>query len=191
MGYTRHDAIIAVCSSYVFTGYSNDIPVPDVEAFRADLPAEWQHLLIGPIDSATNGYQIFVFLPDGSKEGWGTSDDGDLYRERFLQLFSWAYEDGSSPFDVLVVAARWGGDEPGGSGIMGELEGGEAELAVFSNIHKQKILGEYGCNVTALLREIHRLERDTTSGEPSMPVSEIRRLLTLDLDEDSRAITAG
>ena len=189
MGYMRHNTIIATVSGYVMRG-GYEVPVPDVETFRQELPPEWRPLIVGPVESVTNGYVTFAFMPDGSKEGWDTSDDGDLYRERFLQLFSWAYDDGSSPFDVLVVDARWGGDEPGASGMMGDLEGGEAELEVYSNIHKQKIHGEYGCNVSALLQEIHRLERETTR-EPVIPVSEIRRLLATELEDEPRAIAAG
>lgn len=83
--------------------------MPDVDAFRASLPAEWQPLIVGPVGSITNDYWTFAFLPDGSKEGWDTSDRGDEYREQFEDLFSFRYEDGSSPFDVVHV--RFGDDE--------------------------------------------------------------------------------
>lgn len=123
MGYMRHNAIVAVVNGYIL----GRPEAPDVEAFRASLPYEWQHLVIGPVKSVMNDYVTFVFAADGSKEGWDTSDAGDLYREKFLDLFQFAYEDGSSLSDVLVVDARFGGDEPS---PLGE---GEDELIVSTN----------------------------------------------------------
>lgn len=128
MGYPRHDAIIVTVNGYVFKGGITDLPAPDIDAFRDSLPEDWQRLVIGPVPSLVNDYLTFVFLPDGSKEGWDTSDQGDEYRKRFLDLFAHAHGDGSSPFDVVVVAARYGGDEPGA--------GYEPELVVTSNITK-------------------------------------------------------
>ncbi len=128
MGYPRHDAVIATVNGYVFKDGTTDVPAPDIDAFRASLPEEWRHLVIGPIASLVNDYVTFAFLPDGSKEGWGTSDDGDTHRQRFVEMFSACHGDGSSPFDVVVVAARYGGDEPGA--------GYEPELVVTSNIQK-------------------------------------------------------
>jgi len=101
MGYERHDAVIVVVSGY-------QAP-PDVDAFRESLPEEWRRLVIGPVESIANGYKIFAFLPDGSKEGWAPSDDGDKYRYRFRQLFGFEYKDGSSPFSVCWV--NFGGDD--------------------------------------------------------------------------------
>lgn len=128
MGYMRHNAIVAVVNGYIF----GQPEAPDVETFRASLPPEWQHLVIGPVKSVMNDYVTFVFAADGSKEGWGTSDAGDLYRKQFLDLFRFAYEDGSSPSDVLVVDARFGGDEPSGPG-------GEDELIVSTNFRADRM----------------------------------------------------
>jgi hypothetical protein len=114
MGYTRHNAIIVTAAGYAMSGEITDCPKPDVAAFRESLPEAWRHLVIGPVKSVVNDYQSFAFLPDGSKEGWDTSDDGDQYRQQFIDLFSFAYDDESTPFDVLVIDARFGGDEPGG-----------------------------------------------------------------------------
>jgi hypothetical protein len=101
MGYIAHDAVMVTASDYA--------DMPDVEAFRQSLPEEWRPLVIGPIRSVINGYLNFAFLPDGSKEGWDTSDQGDEYRQRFADLFSAGHEDGSSPFNVVKV--RYGGDD--------------------------------------------------------------------------------
>lgn len=122
MGYMRHDAVIVTASGWAVDGTARDVPVPDVEAFRQSLPEEWRPLVVGPVTSVVNGYQSFAFLPDGSNEGWEDSEKGDEYRERFAALFSFAFEDGSSPFSVLVIRARFGGDEP--------ADGSEQEVIV-------------------------------------------------------------
>lgn len=127
MGYMRHNAIIVTAAGYALEGRHD---APDVDAFRQSLPEQWQRLVIGPVKSVINDYQSFAFLPDGSNEGWDDSDLGDEYRQRFIDLFSFAYEDGSTPFNVLVVDARFGGDEPG--------DGFEPELVVTVNPHAGK-----------------------------------------------------
>ncbi|HZP53871.1 hypothetical protein [Actinocrinis sp.] len=137
MGYTRHNAILVTTSGHILRGES-EIPAPDIDAFRATLPEDWQHLVIGPVKSLVNDYVTFAFLPDGSKEGWDTSDDGDEYRRRFLELFAYAHDDRSVPSDVLVVDACFGGDEPGA--------GNEPELLVTTNVPRATITGRvYQC----------------------------------------------
>ena len=96
MGTIIHDAVIVTAADYY--------PQPDIAAFRESLPDEWQRLVIGPVQSITNGYLTYAFLPDGSKEGWDTSDAGNEYRDQFAALFSFRYDDGSSPFDVVRVS---------------------------------------------------------------------------------------
>lgn len=54
--------------------------------------------------SPTNDVSSFVVFPDGSKEGWATSDTADAAREAFtgwLREYSWA--------DWVEV--QWGDDE--------------------------------------------------------------------------------
>jgi hypothetical protein len=109
VGYIAHDAVLVTASDYVLDSKPGGIGMPDVDAFRASLPEEWRQLVIGPVGSVVNGYLSYAFLPDGSKEGWDTSDRGDEYRRQFAALFSAGYEDGSSPFDVVTV--RYGGDD--------------------------------------------------------------------------------
>ena len=106
MGYIEHRVVIVTVS-----GYINDrehAPRSKVEAFRASLPEEWQRLVIGPVPAVINGYDHYIFLPDGSKEGWEASDRGDEYRRQFEEIFAFRYEDGSSPFDMAEVT--YGGD---------------------------------------------------------------------------------
>jgi hypothetical protein len=134
VGYERHNAVIVTVHGYVFRGQS-DFPPPDVEAFRQALLPEWRPLVIGPVRSAFEDYVSFVFLPDGSKEGWPESEAGDRYRQQFTDLFTFAYEDGSTPFDVLVIDARFGGDEPGA--------GGEPQLIATLNPHVTASAGQH------------------------------------------------
>lgn len=75
-----------------------------VAAFRAALPEAWQRLVVGPITTVVNGAKVYAFLPDGSKEGWPTSDEGDRFREEFAALFAGTYAD--------VAIVRFGGDAP-------------------------------------------------------------------------------
>lgn len=102
MGYIRHDAVLVATETYREGG------LPDVAGFRMSLPARWQPLVIGPIITPVNRTVLYAFLPDGSKEGWQDSHDGDRYREEFRRLFRFAYDDGSSPDDVVTVS--FGGD---------------------------------------------------------------------------------
>ena len=126
MGYSRCKTAFVVAAEYALRGEMGTRPA-DVDAFRQSLPEQWRSLVIGPVKSLTNGYSMFAFLWDGSKEGWGTAEEGAAYRKQFLDLFSFAYEDGSSPYEVLSADFRWGGDEPGA--------GYGPELEVTSNAH--------------------------------------------------------
>ena len=102
MGYMKHDAIIVTTSDCRPGG------LPDIEAFRASLPEEFRRLVIGPIPSAINDYVSYAFLPDGSKDGWPTSDEGDAHREAFAALFSHVHGDGSTHDDAIAVT--YGGE---------------------------------------------------------------------------------
>lgn len=102
MGYIAHDAVLVVTGDYRPGG------LPDIDAFRESMPENFRQLVIGPVQSAANGEILYAFLPDGSKEGWETSDEGEYWREEFRNLFTYRYEDGSSPDDVVSV--RFGGD---------------------------------------------------------------------------------
>ncbi|WP_051790100.1 hypothetical protein [Streptomyces sp. NRRL S-1022] len=102
MGRIVHDAIVVTTSDIRPGG------LPDIDAFRASLPESLRPLVVGPIPAPLNGYVSYAFLPDGSKEGWGASDEGDTYRDQFAALFNHRYDDGSTHDEV--VALRFGGD---------------------------------------------------------------------------------
>ena len=86
MGYIRHEAVIAIVNDWTSIGGQDE-----VQAFRdlkAQMPEEFQPLLVGPVPHVVNGGSTvaFLYLPDGSKEGWADSDTGDVWRDRFLAL---------------------------------------------------------------------------------------------------------
>lgn len=96
MGYIRHHAIIVTISSY-----AGDLAAKTrekaIEIFGRSTVSAFQ-------SSPANGYITFFVGPDGSKEGWGASDDGDEHRARFIDwMREQAYEDGSSPIQYAEV----------------------------------------------------------------------------------------
>jgi len=73
MGYVRHEAML-------FEGIRKS-----VEALHADIVTmiakhDLTTQMLGEIREVINGYTFFTLYPDGSKEGWGSSNDGDLLR---------------------------------------------------------------------------------------------------------------
>lgn len=57
-----------------------------------------------------NGYTTFVIVPDGSKEGWDASIEGDKRRNEFVKWISeQCYEDGSSWYEWAEIA--YGNDD--------------------------------------------------------------------------------
>lgn len=67
--------------------------------------------LVGEVTrGVTNDVRSFMVAWDGSKEGWGPSELGDVARAYFVQwLRDQAYEDGSSPLWWCEV--QYGGDD--------------------------------------------------------------------------------
>lgn len=148
MSYSRCKVAFAVCSGYALRGEMG-VSAPDADGFRESLPAGWRHLFIGPVPAPLNGYVMFALLWDGSGEGWDDAGQGDEIRRRFLDLFSFAYEDHSSPFSVLQAEFRWGGDEPGARY--------EPELIVTSNAHRQELHPFRGVTDDSLARKLDRM----------------------------------
>ena len=99
MGYMRHHVIIV-------TGYKREragkylVPIEDAYKKAQDI-FEWISPMSPPM---TNGYCSFFIPPDGSKEGWGESDKGDMERAQFVEwLKAQSFEDGSSSLDWAEV----------------------------------------------------------------------------------------
>lgn len=74
MGTMNHDAVIATTASD--EGWE--------AATRQWLNGEHGHRFAGSTQAAVNGYRTLVLLPDGSKEGWPDSEEGDALRDEFI-----------------------------------------------------------------------------------------------------------
>lgn len=99
MGYLRRHAI-AVTGTY-----GND--VDKAHAFALGTGAMVTDIMKAPV----NQERTFFVVPDGSKENWSESDEGDRRRERIVEyLKGVVYEDGSSP---LAWIEFFYGDEVG------------------------------------------------------------------------------
>ena len=86
MGYIRHHAI-AVTSC-------NDELIKKAHEKATQIFKSRTSALL---DSYVNNYKSFFIAPDGSKEGWGESDIGDVQRKTFKEwVKEQAYEDGSN-----------------------------------------------------------------------------------------------
>lgn len=100
MGYMRHHAFL----------------VTTFDQGRAQAAHEKAMGIFGQLvselnESIVNGYYSFAIFPDGSKEGWGTSDQGDEGRALFRNwLELQRYEDYSSPYDWVWVEVQYGDD---------------------------------------------------------------------------------
>lgn len=97
MGYVRHNAIIVTGDSY-----------PEAQKKFLEVYVKAKELfgeLVSPvIPSPTNGYQTFMIVPDGSKEGWDVSDEHDVKRHVLADFVdSVAYEDSSNPIQFVDV----------------------------------------------------------------------------------------
>lgn len=120
MGYMVHHAIVVTCWS------EGNAERARAEALRCFGPVgvlfdggpPLGDCLVSPIiHSPVNGYYTFLVGPDGSKEGWKPSDQGDAARAAFIAwLEAQRYEDHSSPIDWAEVQY---GDEDGDDRLLG------------------------------------------------------------------------
>lgn len=105
MGYIKHTAAIAIG----YNEHSDKDKQKELDAswveFLASVPDKYRPLIVGPIRTLTNGDATYLFAPDGSKEGWDTSDEADEQRGRFVEFAR------SIGWDTLDV--RFGGDDSG------------------------------------------------------------------------------
>ena len=90
MGTMYHHVAVAVVGDYAQA--EADAAFEAVKERARELSASdvpWQpdleSLLVGPVHSIANSYSTYAMLPDGSKEGWGTSNLCDELRDYFTQ----------------------------------------------------------------------------------------------------------
>lgn len=104
MGYLRRHTIVV-------TGTYGDY-INKAHAFAQGTGAQVTDIMQAPV----NTEHTFYVLPDGSKEGWCNSIEGDRRRAKIVDyLEGMAYEDGSSP---LAWAELFYGDEQGDAAIV-------------------------------------------------------------------------
>lgn len=74
MGYIKHHAIVvtSVCEE-------------DIKKAHEKAKKIFPTLVSEIITTAVNYYNSFFISPDGSKEGWQTSNEGDVSREKFIE----------------------------------------------------------------------------------------------------------
>ena len=104
MGYMRHHAIVVTGPESV---YLSKATIQEVRDACFDIAGE---VVSDLVKSPMNGYLSFFVAPDGSKEGWAESDDGDDKRKAVIELLeSLRYEDGSTSYKYAEV--QYGDDE--------------------------------------------------------------------------------
>ena len=97
MGYIRHEALIVTISER-YIGKLEELALSIFPSCE-----------VGSVSSRINGYKTVFIGPDGSKEGWEDSDDGDEQRESFLRRLSGSfYEEFGYP---AIVRVKYGLDD--------------------------------------------------------------------------------
>ena len=96
---TAHDAKLA-----------EDLRKRISELYKRNMEAKNGFQLISPIvSSLINNYHTFFIGPDGSKEGYDLSDDGDNIRAKVLELLE-SYQTDDGTFPVNYVELFYGDD---------------------------------------------------------------------------------
>ncbi len=98
MGYIRHNAVVITGWEVKELGEAHD------KALEIFGKYEFEQLVSERISGVANGQQSFFIAPDGSKEGWDTSDKCDEARKEFLD---WLCKQNSCEY----VEIRFGGDD--------------------------------------------------------------------------------
>jgi hypothetical protein len=80
VGYIRHHAIV-VTGMHDWTIGGN---LPDIHEAREAAVDLGNALVSDVVGPGVNGTSSFLVAPDGSKEGWANSDEGDNARSRFI-----------------------------------------------------------------------------------------------------------
>lgn len=78
MGYIKHHAIIV-------TGWRED-KVEEAHRIACEIfsKIDGDNIVTNIVGSKSNGQTSFMVAPDGSKEGWETSEECDSAREQFI-----------------------------------------------------------------------------------------------------------
>ncbi len=82
MGYIRHHAIVVTGSRY--RDVRPNAERTDIDDAHAAASAAGCKLVSPIVGPGVNDTYSFLVAPDGSKEGWKDSDDGDTARDAFI-----------------------------------------------------------------------------------------------------------
>lgn len=108
MGFIRHDAII-------LTGRSEDVQRVYDKALQH---FQGSCVRVSEVTGmAMNATTSFLVAPDGSKEGWTDSDEGDRLRDSFVR---WLAVEGPL---IDYIEVRFGGDESHEAWVRTSLDG--------------------------------------------------------------------
>jgi hypothetical protein len=100
MGYIQHNAIIVTSFAIEYLERARAI------ALAIFGEGDVSNIVPNLESGRLNGYCSFFIPPDGSKEGWGESNDGDKRRDEFFELIK---RDNSLYVDVVEVEYGEGG----------------------------------------------------------------------------------
>lgn len=93
MGYIRHHAIVVTSTD------ESRIHAAHAKALELQMSVT---SVAGPV---VNGHLSFLVGPDGSKEGWEDSIDGDVRRRKYKEwLNAQRFDDDSTPYDWVEVS---------------------------------------------------------------------------------------
>jgi hypothetical protein len=105
MGYMRHHTIVVTSWDEKKLQVAHDKAVELFHKVPIDINRGNTQSLVSPIvNGVVNGYGSFFIAPDGSKEGWEDSDNGDKAREAFINYCrEQAYDDGSNSLSYVEI----------------------------------------------------------------------------------------
>lgn len=108
MGYMRNHAIVV--SSWQAEGIeaAHAAAKAIFGKEREPFGATFDRLVSPIIDGMTNGVRSFFIAPDGSKEGWEPSDDGDACRAEFV---AWLRDAETRSLRLEWVEVQFGDDD--------------------------------------------------------------------------------
>lgn len=93
MGYIRHHAIVV-------TSFDEE----ELEKARNKAVRLFNRPIGAIVKGTTNGYATFVIPPDGSKEGWNTSELNNKKREKYIEWLKYErFDDGTSVLDWVEL----------------------------------------------------------------------------------------
>ena len=107
MGYIKHNTIVVTSwqDEHIIKSREKAVEIFN-KHFENDIHDKGEKLISQVVNGLVNGYCSFFIAPDGSKEGWDTSDNGDRAREEFID---WLNNDEDNYCDYVEIV--FGGDD--------------------------------------------------------------------------------